>query len=243
MLEIPLGIIFKFMKNRKFGVICAFLFCLLSSTSHAFSGHGGINSGILMVILLSLPALITTFIALLGNSIVKKIILFVNIVITFLIFISLIPTFDSFSLIFFAVPALNIFICTRGITIFGKVKNGELKQVKKYILNGGDINIKDKKGIPLLHYSAEAYTKDIAEFLIDNGADINARDNDGKTVLHIAVYLSTYYDKNELIRFLLSKGIDVNTKDNFGKTPLDYAQKTEVKQILVSHGAKSGKDL
>lgn len=236
----------NYMNNRKIGVICAvcaFLLCNLSSTAHAFSGHGGIDNGILVSILMSLLALMTTFIALLGNSIIKKIILFVNIVIISLTFISLVSALDSFSLIFFAIPALNIFICTRGITIFGKVKNGELKQVKKYVLNGGDVNIKDKKGIPLLHYSAEAYTKDIAEFLIDNGADINARDNDGKTVLHLAVYLSTYYDKNELIRFLLSKGININAKDNFGKTPLDYAQKTEVKQILVSHGAKHSEDL
>ena len=62
-------------------------------------------------------------------------------------------------------------------------------------------------------------------------------------MLHIAVYLSTYYDKNELIRFLLSKGININAKDNFGKTPLDYAEKTEIKQLLISHGAKNGKDL
>ena len=234
------------MNNRKIGVICAvyaFLLCGLSSTAHAFSGHGGIDNGILTAILMSLLALMTTFIALLGNSIIKKIILFVNIVIISLTFISLVSALDSVSLIFFAVPALNIFICVKGITIFSKVKNGELKQVKKYVLNGGDVNIKDKKGIPLLHYSAEAYIKDIAEFLIDNGADVNAVDNDGKTLLHIAVYLSTYYDKNELIRFLLSKNIDVNSKDNFGKTPLDYAQKPEIKQILISRGAKSGKDL
>ena len=41
----------------------------------------------------------------------------------------------------------------------------------------------------------------------------------------------------------IEKYADVNAKNYWGKTPLDLAQNEEVKELLISHGAKSGKDL
>jgi len=42
---------------------------------------------------------------------------------------------------------------------------------------------------------------------------------------------------------VLSKGADVNAKDDWDKTLLDYAKDEEIRELLISRGAKSGKDL
>ena len=230
----------KLLSDKNFLTVFTLLLCL-PVAAHA---HGvGIQNGILEAILLVLFALMTTFVALLGNSIVKKIILFINALIILLLLICLNSYFDTFALPPFIVPIVNIIICVKGSSVFSQVKNGETGAVKKFISKGGNVNLKDKKGIPLLHYSAQAYKNNITELLLANGADINSKDNEGRTIFHVAAKLSVYFDKKTLIEMLIAKGVDINAKDNSGKTPLDYAEKEEIKQLLISHGAKSGKDL
>ncbi len=83
--------------------------------------------------------------------------------------------------------------------------------------------------------------KDTVKDLLEKGANINVKDDQGKTPLHIIV--STSKNKKEIVELLLEKGAKINAKDNEGKTPLDLAQNEEVKELLTSKGAKSGKDL
>ena len=46
-----------------------------------------------------------------------------------------------------------------------------------------------------------------------------------------------------MLKLLLENNAEVNSTDNRNKTALDYAQTDEIKQLLISHGAKSGKEL
>lgn len=51
---------------------------------------------------------------------------------------------------------------------------------------GADVNVRDKSGVPILHYAVyrgPALTK----IVLDHGADVNAQDNYGNTALIIAV--------------------------------------------------------
>lgn len=80
---------------------------------------------------------------------------------------------------------------------------------------------------------------DFAEVFLSKGADINYRNTTGMSALHLAAIFGT----RDMMEFLISKGADVNAKNNYGQTPLDCAKTDRKKQILLKHGAKSGKEL
>lgn len=69
--------------------------------------------------------------------------------------------------------------------------------------------------------------------LIEHGAQIAARDSNGQTPLHVAAVL------NNLLaaRLLLSSGATAMSRDSGGETPLDYAQTSEMMQLLQQYGA------
>ena len=55
------------------------------------------------------------------------------------------------------------------------------------IVEGADVNVKDKNSATPLHLAAEYDHKEIAELLIANGADVNAKRSDGSTPLDWAI--------------------------------------------------------
>ena len=57
------------------------------------------------------------------------------------------------------------------------------------------------------------------------------------------VFYAVKYNKKEIVKLLISKGANVNILDTNFDSPLDFAQTDEMKQFLISHGAKSGKEL
>ncbi len=116
-----------------------------------------------------------------------------------------------------------------------KIENKEIAEF--LIAKGAGVNAKDDNGETPLHYALG--NKEIAELLIAKGADVNIKNNFGKTPLFYAIKEN---DK-ELAKFLIAKGADVNIKTKDGKTALDFAEDEEIKQLLISHGAKRGKDL
>ena len=79
----------------------------------------------------------------------------------------------------------------------------------------------------------------VCALLINNHADVNAKKNYGKTPLHIAASLG----HEKACKVLINNHADVNAKDNDGKTPLDFTSTDEIKQLLLGHGAKYGKEL
>lgn len=144
------------------------------------------------------------------------------------------------------------------------VELNNLDMVNFFLDNGADIKTGNMRP-SLLHF---APSKEMAELLVKRGVDVNAEDNDGFTALAMAVR-NNYYD---VAKFLIEKGADVNRANDAdivplcyvqtkkmaellidngaainsigeGGTPLDRATDEEIRQFLISRGAKSAKDL
>lgn len=76
------------------------------------------------------------------------------------------------------------------------------EDVKKYLENGGDPNVKDKNGNTLLHkINLYHFDQEIIQLLINNGADPNIPNNEGETAISMIKkhlndkYNSKYYRK------------------------------------------------
>lgn len=90
-------------------------------------------------------------------------------------------------------------------------KYDDLSSIKKYIKNGGDINIQDSYGETLLIKAAHCHNIDLINLLIKSGADLNIQDNDGETALIKA-------SRSESVRTmckLIDAGADWNIKRNY----------------------------
>jgi hypothetical protein len=66
------------------------------------------------------------------------------------------------------------------------VRDGDLKEVRKLLDKGADVNARDKYGWTPLHEAASYGHLDIVKLLVERGADVNARDKDGRTPLDLA---------------------------------------------------------
>ena len=110
---------------------------------------------------------------------------------------------------------------------------------KVLIDNHADVNAKNNDGKTPLHIAASLDHEKVCALLINNHADVNAKKNYGKTPLHIAASLG----HEKACKVLINNHADVNAKDNDGKTPLDFTSTDEIKQLLLGHGAKYGKEL
>lgn len=129
--------------------------------------------------------------------------------------------------------------------------SAESLYVLEYLIShGGNILLKDNRGVsPLMQAAWQGYVK-ATKLLIDNGAAINDRDEENETPLHYAC--RGLYALNELgtrlltkvlstITLLVVKGADVNAKDQKGRTPLMIASKypaSEVVRILLERDAQ-----
>ncbi len=109
------------------------------------------------------------------------------------------------------------------------------KILQMMIQFGADINI-PRPGIPTgwtaLDSAINFGNQDIIEMLLKLGA---------KSERAIAIYARA--NNIDMVYLLLENGFDINIKDEDGKTVLDYEISDNMRQFLISHGAKSGKDL
>lgn len=110
--------------------------------------------------------------------------------------------------------------------------------VKLLIDEGGQINLYDEVGIPLLCKIARTNRCDIAELLIDKGADVNQTDQIlGWTPCHVA----SWFNEAEMLTFLLSRGCSINAFNFQLKVPLAIAvirNNTEAVSVLLENGAE-----
>ena len=98
--------------------------------------------------------------------------------------------------------------------------------------HGFDINLKDKYGFTAFDHLINDKTNDMKQFLVLHGA---------KSSRALCDY--AWKGDKEMVLFLLEHGFDINMQDDYGYTALDCARSDEMKQFLISHGAKSGKEL
>ena len=117
-------------------------------------------------------------------------------------------------------------------------------EILKYLTEyGANLNVKDKYGNTALILSSLKGNYEIVRYLVEQGAIIDEPGRFGKTAL---MYASAYKGNNstlELVKYLVTYSYDINIKDKFGKTALDYAAKEEIRDYLISTGAKKGEEL
>jgi ankyrin repeat protein len=117
------------------------------------------------------------------------------------------------------------------------VKSGDLTEVKNLIAEGADINassIDNYKETPLdLAIIYNDVT--LAQYLIEHGANVNALTSFGWPCLHDAVI----FGHLEVLKTLVQAGADINLPNSCGLLALDKAEKKEIREYLISKGAKS----
>ena len=127
-------------------------------------------------------------------------------------------------------------------TIHSAVGGGDVEAVKEFLVDGADVNVKDKRGFTPLHWASISGRKEAVELLIDNGADVNAMRGGGGPPLSYAAS----WGHEEIVELLIANGADVNVKDAFSETPLDVAThpdnpnaSAETADLLRKHGGKT----
>ncbi len=160
-----------------------------------------------------------------------------------------------------------------GNTPLHAAAGGGHKDMVEFLIEcGADVNLQRRSyKETALHSAASGNNKDIVELLIARGACVDARDGSGETplgqaasegYLEIAQVLTSAganvnirdrygfsplwraanRGRLKIAQVLISAGADVNAPDNKGRTPLDMAN-PKVRQLLLKHGAVSGKEL
>jgi hypothetical protein len=67
--------------------------------------------------------------------------------------------------------------------------DGDIDQVKSFLLKGSSVNAKDKFGWTALHIATARGSQDMVELLIGSGGEVDAKDIAGNTPLHLAAEL------------------------------------------------------
>ena len=91
----------------------------------------------------------------------------------------------------------------------------------------------------IFSYAAQGNTEKL-QALVFKGEDMNQWDNYYKWT---PIFHAVNNGQKETAEFLISVGANINILDINGNSPLDYAKDEDIKQLLISHGAKSSKDL
>lgn len=149
---------------------------------------------------------------------------------------------------------------------------GEYSKVVSLVKKGVDINAKNKARWTALAYACKYGHGDIVQFLVENNADINLTVNVGSTPLQVALNMKYFKIADYLIKhgadvnipditgmtalawaakggdlktvkYLIENGADVNSKNVSSRTVLDITIDNEIKEYLISQGAKTSKEL
>ena len=122
-----------------------------------------------------------------------------------------------------------------------------LKEIKKLLNKGLDINQKDKYGCTLLHYACQNSDLEIIEYLLQKGANIEIK-NSYFTCYPIFEAITSTNTSNPIktIELLLQYNVDINKTDAFGNTLLHYAVdlgNIPLIKLLKKHGLSPKKTL
>ena len=98
---------------------------------------------------------------------------------------------------------------------FDAVFSNNISQLRKYLANG-DINVKNERGMALIHYAIIFNNQEIFDLLLENYIDINIKDKYGDTPIHYCVV----NNRIGFLKNLIRHGADVSIKNNDGQAPL-----------------------
>ena len=93
--------------------------------------------------------------------------------------------------------------------LLSEVSSGNLAAVKKFLDQGGNVNLQDEPGMTPLHHAVNADWKgshlEMTKLLIDRGANVKVIDDTHHTPLHLA-------SNKETAGLLIDAGADVNAR-------------------------------
>ena len=101
------------------------------------------------------------------------------------------------------------------MNVFDAIYSNNIQALKEY-LEKGDINVKNERGMSLLHYVISFSNSEMFDLLLDNYIDINIQDAHGDTAAHYCVI----NEKIGFLKTLIRKGCDLNIQNNDGQSPL-----------------------
>ena len=135
--------------------------------------------------------------------------------------------------------------------IFEAAANGTVDDVRFFVEQGVDVNVKDDNDWMSLHY-ATIYTSnaDVVKYLIEQGADVNAKVDISWAPWHTAlrpdtgwtpVHFAARYNNILSVKYLIDAGANVNAKTALGMTVLHVAlvhhATIELLEYLLDQGA------
>ncbi|MEZ0262877.1 MAG: ankyrin repeat domain-containing protein [Alphaproteobacteria bacterium] len=101
--------------------------------------------------------------------------------------------------------------------VFEAVDTGEIENLRFYIMDGADPDLRNASGKTLLHHAAQKGGLAAAQMLLNAGADPNATVGvTRQTPLH-------YATNADMLALLATEGANVNAGDHFNWTPLHMA--------------------
>ena len=98
---------------------------------------------------------------------------------------------------------------------FDAIYSNNIQALKDY-LKTGNVNVKNERGMSLLHYAISFSNTEVFEMLLENFIDINIQDGRGDTAAHYCVI----HDKIGFLKTLIRKGCDLKIQNFDGQSPL-----------------------
>ena len=98
---------------------------------------------------------------------------------------------------------------------FDAIYTNNMAALKEYLATG-DVNIKNERGMSLLHYAIVFDNPDIFELLLTSYINVNIKDARGETPAHYCVV----NNKMGFLKSLIRHDADMTIKNNDGQSPL-----------------------
>lgn len=112
--------------------------------------------------------------------------------------------------------------------LYKAVRDGDIDNVREYILKKADVNYAKRRGVTLLHMAAANGDLTSVRMLVANGANIEAETSKQWTPLHHAAR----FGHLEVVRFLMSKGANMYLANSDGKNPYALARQLKHDDII-----------
>ena len=118
-------------------------------------------------------------------------------------------------------------------SFFNICENGTLKEVRRALANGADVNERGIIRKTILMEAVRDNNEPLVSLLLQQpGIQVNAEDHRGWTALHYAAFYNNREKGRKVIKLLLNfPGIDTEITNDDGETPLMLANENEWKKI------------